>query len=237
MGCSIGELLVTQRADLLRACQERLLYLDFYARLSYAEVFGSFTFLWQKRKILQTRKCSCTTLALDAMTGQYILWCYHFICQIVILVLQKLLPWLMKLCIQKIKELSENSLHAEFQRIWDFLQDPKDVPCIPLTFKRIQRRKHAIFISWIFCIFCQSVQNKATLLLLHKSSATFSAVVVPLDILAISVVHHKKRRRESDTEKIHSVLGVIRSLVIHEMGQQGRHFFVQPSSALQVSSL
>ena len=110
MGCSIGELLVTQRADLLRACQERLLYLDFYARLSYAEVFGSFTFLWQKRKILQTRKCSCTTLALDAMTGQYILWCYHFICQIVILVLQKLLPWLMKLCIQKIKEQSENSL-------------------------------------------------------------------------------------------------------------------------------
>ena len=102
MGCSIEELLAA--ADLLRACQERLLYLDFYARLSYAEVFGSFTFLWQKRKILQTRKCSCTTLALDAMTGQYILWCYHFICQIVILVLQKLLPWLMKLCIQKIKE-------------------------------------------------------------------------------------------------------------------------------------
>ena len=87
-------------ADLLRACQERLLLLGFYAYPSKSWWWYFYFSFGREKKILQTRKCSCTTLALDAMTGQYILWCYHFICsrQLYVVVCKSYFPCLWLFC-------------------------------------------------------------------------------------------------------------------------------------------
>ena len=143
MGCSIEELLAA--ADLLRACQERLLYLDFYATI--LGIYFYFSLAEEKNTANKEMFVYYSCFRRDDRPIYFVVLPLYLLQTIVIL---KLLP-------MPYETLYEN-IHCRILEYFGFSaraeKDPKDVPCIPLTFKRIQRRKHAaIFISWIFCIF------------------------------------------------------------------------------------